>query len=179
MKTTPLVAAVVLALTGSALLVSTLKGAPFLPKERKLPDEIYSLSDLGTIHAVLDAIPPELNELKDDLEQLFHDHLEEAGLEVRNDPNLPRLALQLQASTDPNVPDGLAVAIVLALHQPVVVERLASRLVLPTVSMSWVKQTTERDAPKVVLREVRFLLNFFTDKLQEATEQWEERKEGV
>lgn len=176
MKSIAIVVVASLALTAVTLFVSHSIGAPFVPVGRDLPDEIYSLAGLDAVEMALEAIPPELAHISADLETLFANQLEAAGIVVKDDPGLPRLVLQIQASTDPKVPEALAFAIVLALHQPVMVERLKSQLDVPTVSVSWVRQTTKADAPRTVPMGVRFVLNFFANEWQKASAAWDLRE---
>ena len=146
--------------------------APIMPVRGGLPDEAYSLAGMRRINAFVDAVPTEVRDAADKIEQVFFARLEDAGLEIAEAPEektLPKVVLQIQAATDTDQPDSLALGLVIAVHQPVTVERLDARLMVPTVSTSNVLLTTRDKASEVLEAEVKKLTTYVTKVIRVAS----------
>lgn len=76
------------------------------------------------------------------------------------------------------VPAGLAAGFVKVIYKPVRAERTERRIILPSFSVSGVKQTTEKAAPEVVRKDVRLMIRFVATMVETATEVARRREEA-
>ncbi len=175
----PLLLLPVAAAGGLILLFSLHADAePMRVKPMKVPDEALGLAGIDRLRLVVDTLPPELVDMRRELEEMLREDIVHAGIELTTSRDAPRLQLQLQTSRSHAVPDGLAVGFVLVVYEPVRVERTDRRLILPSFSVSGVKQTTEDAAHEVVRKDVRLMIRFVMTLIEAATEVEQRREEA-
>ena len=132
------------------------KAAPMLPGKQVLPDEILCLAEIRKVSLHINALPREIINAGvevSDLEKIMADRLTGVDIDISDEALLPRLILTCLVTTDPAVPDGMAVACFLDVHQDVEVLRLQKRMTLPVATMLQVNQTTRINSADVVGRQ--------------------------
>jgi hypothetical protein len=134
-----------LALILVSLAVWRAPAAPQLPKPPELPEELHSLALLRRVRLTVESLPDVLKDnglSSEQMEELFRTHLVEGEFEFGDDGDLPHIVVQIMVDEHSSQPEALAMAVVMAVHQNVLVERLDERLRAPTTSMSVVRLTT-------------------------------------
>lgn len=139
--------------------VGIITAAPMVPEKRKAPDEVRCLSALTSLRIGIDEIPEWISQdERQRLLALFQTKIENQGFSVVTDGDGPRLALQYTIAMDKeSVPDGVALATVVAVHQGVKVLRLDDEMTLPVASVlstsigkkANLRQLMERETIKV------------------------------
>ncbi|MAE66431.1 MAG: hypothetical protein CMJ18_19355 [Phycisphaeraceae bacterium] len=175
MRSTPSVRICVLA---ASLLVATCVAgaAPVIPR-MALPDEVFSLVRLDRVGLKIDAVDQRLVARGLTFAKVAahcRDALEEGGVKVvADDDELPRVVVQVQTATGPDFPDAVAIEVVIAVHQRIVVSRLDRPMRAPTSSVSILKVATREKSPVVGRRAVTTALESFLRLSRLATAHWE------
>jgi len=125
------------------LLVLPAQAAPILPQKPKLPGELIILSGLNRLQVVIEALPEEISRgrfTRDTIGDVLKSRLRKDGFQVAEEAaegrNIPRLVAQLFVATDADQPESVAMTLILALHQEVLLERLERRITVPTADHS-------------------------------------------
>ena len=131
------------------LLAAPLLAAPYLLKPPKLPGELISLRGIREVQVAVDTLPEALKNHHFNrvaVGDLFSERLRSEGLELIDDDEagagVAQIVVQFFTADDHDQPGAMALTLILALHQEVLVERLERRIVVPTSSMSFVRLTT-------------------------------------
>jgi len=122
---------------------------PMLPSEDRVPDEALSLAGLRQFKIEVSATPDVLARrgiTTDKLKSMFHRRLENTGLMIREDGDVPRLVLTVFDATDIHQPESVALSVVIAVHHPVYLKRMKREMTVPTVSMGKMGLTTKQKA---------------------------------
>ncbi len=144
---------------------------PFTPHRRSLPDEALSLAGLN--HFNIEVRSPHVPEAVEPVLAVMSDRLEEAGCELSEDVDVPRMVISIFTSEDLEQPDALAVLMMIAIRQPVSIERLETELTIPTALYTHVKLTTKADARDVIIQQARKFTDFAVQTMREATAIWQ------
>ena len=141
-----------MAVMSGLALAMWLQAAPVLEK-RRIPDEVRSLAGLNEFRVQVDPIVG-LSEREsvstDEIAKLLSEQLTQAGVEIGDEPHLPRLVLQVMLATDPDQPEAVGLGMVLAVHQQAYFKRLDRALTVPTASMSSSRLTTRKRAEATI-----------------------------
>lgn len=114
------------------------RSAPFLPNKARLDDEVRSLADVSSVRL---AVQQHCKELVDEgfdasaAEALVEKQLDHAAINVVEEDTAPMLKIEIYGSTEPNVPSALAFLVSLKLVQPVTIDRLDEKMLVPTFTM--------------------------------------------
>ena len=112
------------------------QGAPIMPKQGvDLPDEIRSLAGIDRVQFTMADLPESLTKKgvrKSEMRRRCIDRLEGDGIEVVDDPAVPRVDLWFKQIDDAEQPDASCVVSVIAVFQSVRVNRLNRDLTVPT-----------------------------------------------
>jgi hypothetical protein len=149
---------------------------PGQAKRYDVSDEAMTMSGIERIQIQVAEIPTLLQELgikKKRVRALLQSHLVASGIKVDEDPDLPRLSLLLVVGDDPTKPDDLAMTVIVAVHQKVLLERLNLRLTAPTVSLSKASLVSRRDASRKLGGEVLAVVDQLVRIIQIATKEAE------
>lgn len=166
-----LIAASFIAVFSSSLFVMAV---PYTLAPPRVLEETYSLANIKAFSVEVQS--EDLPGITDEVTNQIIDRLADAEYEIVNDPEVPRLVLHISTAMDPQQPDGLALAMIVAVHQPISVERLESTLVVPTFTSSHIKLTTHGDVKKVVLRQCPRLMDFMIELMSKATASWKNKQ---
>lgn len=147
---------------------------PMLPSEDRVPDEALSLAGLRQFKIEVSAAPDVLERCgitTDELKSMFHRQLEEAGLMVREDGDMPRLVLTVFDAKDINQPESVALSVVIAVHQPVYLKRMKREMTVPTVSMGKMGLTTKQKVDGTLQNLIRVTTDALNRTIRMATDQ--------
>ncbi len=143
--------------------------APVLPKKRALPTEVMSLAGLREVRPTVDHVAPDLRDKYDRIMKILRGGLTNAGFELSDDPDAPRVGVQIFTATDPKQPETLSLVVVTTAHQIVRLERLDMRMSVPTFSITSVQMTTPGRVDDVLESKLRGSTEFLMTLAREAT----------
>ncbi len=150
------------------------RAAPILPGSapRDAPDEALSLAGLKRVRIEVLPLPPLLKDAgvrPSNLRQLLIVPLEEAGIKIEEEPDLPRIVVKVFMATDEQQPQALSIGVVVAVHQRVRVRRLDRSLVVPTATVTQVAQASRETARDAVERELQVVAHALQRIIRVAT----------
>jgi len=148
---------------------------PYTPGQRSIADEAFSLAGLNRFN--VEVRSPHMPEMINPVLKVLSERLQDAGCELSEDLDVPRMVISIFISKDPNQPEALAVLIVIAVRQPVSIERLQTELTIPTALYTHVKLTTKAKARTVIIQQARKFADFAIETMREATEMWQRNRE--
>ena len=137
-----------------------LRAGPILPGSitTDAPDEARSLAGLKRVRLEVLPLPQLLRDAgvrPSRLGRILVGPLADSGVEVANDPELPRVAVKIFAATDAKQAAAVSIGVVVAVHQSVKVQRLDRQLRVPTASVTTVSLATRDTVRAVVEHELR------------------------
>lgn len=145
---------------------------PQLPDRGHLIDEARSLARAQDVRLKVIPLPEPLLKAggNDDAHRaLLEEELIEAQFMVDDNERLPMLVSRVVVNTDPDHPEMLAFYHILAVHQRVLVDRLGTRLFVPTASISNVQLATKQNAARKLEQLMRQNLRALSDTVSQAT----------
>ena len=160
-------------LTVLNLLAAVVWAGPMLFEKKKLPDDVRSLALIEELRLEIEPFPGEMVDIgvkHEPLRKLWSDRLVEAGYEITEEKDTPQIRVQMTFTRDDRVKNGLGFSVVFMLAQPITVEGIEGKLMVPTyVSSALGIETKEtiREATEGVLRN---LLESFISHQQVAAE---------
>ena len=153
---------IVFALVGLLTLLAW--ATPILPERGRLHDLVRSIKGIKQIGVKIDPLP----ELLEDAGVSAHrirtrwvERLTEVGLVITGDEGHPQLRLNISATTDPAVPDGVAFNLYLMLEQRVRLPRLDYEFATPTYVIIMVALESKENMASAVNRTVDNILEGF------------------
>lgn len=147
--------------------------APFVPGRRPLPPEVLSLADLTVLQlevADLSSTYTDAGLRSENIRDQVTRRLTDAGIELREDSDMPRLVVKLATLVDEDQPDAVCVYVVMGIHQDVTVNRLKRSMLLPTATVATGKLCTKAKLVGVAQDEVGNLTDRITRFIRQATE---------
>ena len=146
---------------------------PVLPKVPKPSDEMISLAGLKKFR--LNAQPvigfsKDVHSITEFAEKVFREQVEAAGFEVGRDLDLPQVSLTVIGNADPDQPDALSLYVAISVYQPVYVDRLQRKLVVPTATILKPELTTQGRLLDTLREQVAFTVSMMRNFVKTADE---------
>ena len=146
---------------------------PVLPKPKKPSDEMISLAGLKKFR--LNAQPvigfaKDVQSITEFAEKAFREHAEDAGFEIGQDLDLLQVILTVIGNTDPDQPEALSLYVAISVYQPVYVDRLQRKLIVPTATILKPELTTQGRLLDTLDDQVRFTVGMMKNFIQTADE---------
>lgn len=146
--------------------------APIRPSKPKLPPEVIGLAGIEEVRVQVDPIPLAAKNAGIDQELLtvaFREEVERVGLKVVEREDVPKVVFQVMAPTHADHEDVIGVMTIVAVHQPVTIERTGKSLTVPTASMTRASISSVDRARFELDREVRSIAQFLATLIKQAT----------
>ena len=103
-------------------------------------------------------------------EKVFREQVEAAGFEVGRDLDLPQVSLTVIGNADPDQPDALSLYVAISVYQPVYVDRLQRKLVVPTATILKPELTTQGRLLDTLREQVAFTVSMMRNFVKTADE---------
>ena len=165
-----------------AMLPVVLKAGPTLPVKNRLPDEIRCLSGIHRVSLAFAPLPRNLREAginEDALRGIIEERLGQAQIVIEDDQTVkPWVVVSLRSAAEPDLPDVLAIALTLELHQDVAVLRLEkdNRMTLPTTTFAGITVARADQIRRAVDHRFRSLVNTMLRSFNQARDERRSRR---
>jgi hypothetical protein len=145
---------------------------PLLPEQPSPPEEALSLSKVTQFQLDPILLSPLLKDAAVNARPLarkLRGQLRRQGIELADNPALPRLVLTILTDTDPDQPESVALTIIMAVHQRVRIDRINRSLSVPTATTGNTRLTTKRSLSSAVERGMQNAVGTLLDYIQWAS----------
>ncbi len=152
------------------LLVTIIAAAPILPGNTGLSPEVKSLAGIRKVEVLVQGASSLVNDeaFINELQQTITQLVTDAGLEVTQGVDLPRLNVVLITNVSSAYPDAVSYTYHLSLEQNVRIERLDQTLFLPTYALVHGELTSRDQLQTDVKRVLPVVINHFLSRVAAA-----------
>lgn len=146
---------------------------PILGAKQRIPDEFRCLAGIRHLHLTFAPIPTTLRDWGLDeraVMDVVRVEIGKAGVEIVEQPQMPRLNVSFRSLTDGSMPDARGFVVFFELYQSVHLNRLELDLELPTATVLTYGITTRQDMVAKVDDRLKFAIKKFVDFAARATQ---------
>ena len=144
---------------------------PVLPKPPKPSDEMISLAGIKQFRLNVQPVlgfSKDVKSITEFAEKVFREQAELAGFEIGQDSDLPSVTLTVIGNSDPDLPEALSLYVAISVYQPVYMDRLERKLVVPTATILKPELTTQGRLLDTLHDQVRFAVGMMKEFVKTA-----------
>lgn len=160
----------------TCMIVLLAGAAPILPTPH-VPDNVRSLAKLDRLRLEIAHVAAELKDAGLDPQELEHEwrrELREAGIDIVEDEDAPRLWFVANVLNDDSVPEAIAISAILGFDQTIHVPRLGRPLTLPTYTQQYLGMSSKEKLQEEHVRLLKTTMDRFIARVSLATKHLED-----